>query len=335
MHNLSLGVVATPTANMSSAPGRSPSREKASKCDTDTTIMFVCPICNRNSVRMKRCARCLEMSYCSLECQKKDWKMHKKVCFIDAEYIEEMSRRPRIDFTPDTPLVFHFDERFSGIYTRDEFTPGETTHNFIELLQARVGVLAPLPARVFMYQILYTMLTRTAQLHRDLYISIHETSITFSATPCSGARRMRRPTKDKIKRVAVTFHCESYGFEEDRPRPNKIQHLAPQGNPEVTFTRQCALWTVEDLCAIGREAATTVPLVREGMALPQLTEEQLLCTKAVIRDRYESAAPLIWDDLRLHRERALSHARERQRAQAGTARSPAGVPGSCIGRSSP
>jgi len=39
----------------------------------------ICATCS-NLSNLKRCARCESISYCSTECQRKDWKSHKKTC---------------------------------------------------------------------------------------------------------------------------------------------------------------------------------------------------------------------------------------------------------------
>ena len=39
-----------------------------------------CECCGVQGVKFKRCSRCLQASYCGAECQKADWKNHKKDC---------------------------------------------------------------------------------------------------------------------------------------------------------------------------------------------------------------------------------------------------------------
>ncbi|KAJ2996686.1 hypothetical protein NUW58_g716 [Xylaria curta] len=39
-----------------------------------------CNSCKKASSELKRCAKCSTTLYCSRDCQKTDWKMHKKIC---------------------------------------------------------------------------------------------------------------------------------------------------------------------------------------------------------------------------------------------------------------
>merc|ERR1719215_141088 len=44
--------------------------------------LVTCDTCKKRQsyTRMKKCSRCRNATYCSIECQKKDWPRHKSVC---------------------------------------------------------------------------------------------------------------------------------------------------------------------------------------------------------------------------------------------------------------
>ena len=48
------------------------------------SVAGVCNFCRKTGERLQKpmqvCGRCMNVNYCSRECQKKDWKAHKKVC---------------------------------------------------------------------------------------------------------------------------------------------------------------------------------------------------------------------------------------------------------------
>ena len=56
---------------------------KAAEAEIDGDFEYIeeCPSCGEDDkAKLKKCARCLAVWYCSKECQKKDWKDHKKYC---------------------------------------------------------------------------------------------------------------------------------------------------------------------------------------------------------------------------------------------------------------
>ena len=55
---------------MESKPENSEDKERA----------FKCPVCGKAAHLL--CSRCKAVRYCSKECQKQDWKEHKKVCSV-------------------------------------------------------------------------------------------------------------------------------------------------------------------------------------------------------------------------------------------------------------
>ncbi|XP_041358662.1 uncharacterized protein LOC121375303 [Gigantopelta aegis] len=48
--------------------------------ESDSTKIEECRICKSRDARLKSCAKCSKVFYCSKECQRKDWPSHKKEC---------------------------------------------------------------------------------------------------------------------------------------------------------------------------------------------------------------------------------------------------------------
>ena len=57
-------------------------------------VINYCGVCFKNDEqqKLKKCSKCQNMYYCSVECQKKDWKKHKKICF-ETESIGHFHKR--------------------------------------------------------------------------------------------------------------------------------------------------------------------------------------------------------------------------------------------------
>jgi len=55
---------------------------KEAAAESSTTSQPACQNCNKSSseLDLSKCTKCKSVSYCSKDCQKKDFKAHKKVC---------------------------------------------------------------------------------------------------------------------------------------------------------------------------------------------------------------------------------------------------------------
>jgi len=53
-----------------------------------------------SGINLKRCAKCQTTHYCSRECQKADWKEHKRVCASNATSATSISNGPHTNFSP-------------------------------------------------------------------------------------------------------------------------------------------------------------------------------------------------------------------------------------------
>lgn len=69
-----------------------------------------CEACGKTDVPLKQCAKCKSVQYCNRDCQKGDWKTHKRTCTFLAAAIgteaSEPSRSKRSDSKPFT-AIFH------------------------------------------------------------------------------------------------------------------------------------------------------------------------------------------------------------------------------------
>ena len=68
---------------------------------------YRCDVC-RTEGQMKRCARCKKAYYCSVACQKKEWKTHKPNCLPANSAVQDLVQACRRDLFPDYPAAYEF-----------------------------------------------------------------------------------------------------------------------------------------------------------------------------------------------------------------------------------
>lgn len=54
--------------------------KKLLKLNTEIGVQYQCSFCHINMPKMSVCAKCKRVAYCSITCQKNDWKQHKSLC---------------------------------------------------------------------------------------------------------------------------------------------------------------------------------------------------------------------------------------------------------------
>ncbi|ODA79308.1 hypothetical protein RJ55_04901 [Drechmeria coniospora] len=88
--------------------------------------MNCCKACNKSppSVNLKRCAKCSITWYCSRDCQKVDWKEHKKTCAKqrDARGVDDAPNTGNVKSPPkglDRPIVMPFTHLENGTWLHD------------------------------------------------------------------------------------------------------------------------------------------------------------------------------------------------------------------------
>ncbi|KAF9091598.1 hypothetical protein BGX29_010880 [Mortierella sp. GBA35] len=82
-----------------------------------------CAKCSKTSADvgrpLKRCAKCKPVHYCSRDCQKDDWKAHKKVCAANANAnAGPVSSTTNTTNSDEEPLEVHIEKPFHKLHNK-------------------------------------------------------------------------------------------------------------------------------------------------------------------------------------------------------------------------
>ncbi len=100
-----------------------------------------CTTCKKASSELKRCAKCSTTLYCSRDCQKADWKTHKKVCGKQAQEREAAGGGPSAAtmLSPpnglEKPITKPFTRLDNNTYLHDR--PEEDVYRYVRALPGR------------------------------------------------------------------------------------------------------------------------------------------------------------------------------------------------------
>ncbi|KAK7178332.1 hypothetical protein PSPO01_15620 [Paraphaeosphaeria sporulosa] len=75
-----------------------------------------CSTCQKVAPDLKRCAKCRSVYYCSRDCQKSDWKLHKKICSKNAIPTSSQHTDAERPKNLDVPITHPFTRLDQDIY---------------------------------------------------------------------------------------------------------------------------------------------------------------------------------------------------------------------------
>ena len=120
---------------------KSQSNKKESKTNFKRYECSKCKIIREN--KMKVCNQCRNKSYCSEECQKLDWKIHRLKCCVPNEFEKQMHRIHK-RFLKSFDQVMESDKknRMCFFYKIKQL---KETQNYTTLIKCKLDDLKPLP----------------------------------------------------------------------------------------------------------------------------------------------------------------------------------------------
>ena len=57
--------------------------------ESENPLVPSCAVCDKSDLPLKKCSQCSSVFYCSVDCQKADWKSHKSNCVNAEDYIKK------------------------------------------------------------------------------------------------------------------------------------------------------------------------------------------------------------------------------------------------------
>jgi hypothetical protein len=102
------------------------------------TIVSVCELCSKEQEKMKKCSKCKAVTYCSVECQKAHWSIHKTACNLSMNKIKhvtaEFKRRLKTDPNFLSALLCKM-EQGTIMFRCSNWKAGDDIMNYLSLIK--------------------------------------------------------------------------------------------------------------------------------------------------------------------------------------------------------